>query len=455
MATVARVVVDEAFLGIAVAAAVGRHHPPTFIVEEPVPGIAPVDIGIGVGVVVPTDPVPQPVVGVLANRGGRTAAGLHRVATFPRPTGGVLLVRPHTHDLRERSKFAGTTICSTERRCWEGWYPGGDRGGCAWPEPCQPSPLPPPSGRGGRGGVTPGYERSAFRAEAGGAEVVDCGRGPANLRPIHPAWEDRFEAPCRRWPPHARHEPHPAAERARPAPRFSRRPTTIPALPDAPDQQPEVNPEDDPADVAAVAAIKRGDSSAWGGLIQRHQDRIYSTCVRMVHDRELATDLAQDSFVKIIKGIESFDGRARLTTWMTRIAMNVCLSKLRSEKLRRHASLEAMSDARSGMTGDSGGGGGRGMELEQSREPQQSLGVEAHEDRERVLAALRHLDPDQRAVLILCDCQGNSYEQIADVLGVAVGTVKSRLFRARAALRDAVERLPQDRGRKGAPSSFR
>lgn len=205
-----------------------------------------------------------------------------------------------------------------------------------------------------------------------------------------------------------------------------------------PDPHPE--PEDDAQDTAALAAIRRGDPSAWGDLIQRHQDRIYSMCVRMVRDRELATDLAQDAFVKIIKGIDSFDGRSRLTTWMTRIAMNVCLSKLRSEKLRRHASLEGMSESRSGD-----GGSDRGMELEQSREPEQTSGVETHEDRERVLAALRLLDPDQRAVLILCDCQGNSYEQIAVVLGVAVGTVKSRLFRARAALRDAVERASRDR----------
>ena len=229
-------------------------------------------------------------------------------------------------------------------------------------------------------------------------------------------------------------------------------PPTLPSidLPDAADQQPEDLSQDDALDIAAVAAVKSGDAGAWAGLIQRHQDRIYSTCVRMVHDREMATDLAQDTFVKIIKGIDSFDGRARLTTWMTRIAMNVCLSKLRSEKLRRHASLELMSEGRSGPGAESEGG--RGIELEQSREPGLSSGVEAHEDRERVLAALRQLDPDQRAVLILCDCQGNSYEQIAVVLGVAVGTVKSRLFRARAALRDAVEHLARNHDRKGAPT---
>ncbi|MBS0197910.1 MAG: RNA polymerase sigma factor [Planctomycetes bacterium] len=209
-------------------------------------------------------------------------------------------------------------------------------------------------------------------------------------------------------------------------------------MPDAPTYSPQ--PDEDAQDVSIIESIRRGESSAWSAFIARHQDRIFSICVRMMHDRETATDLAQDVFVKLIQGINTFDGRAKLTTWITRVAMNVCLSKLRSEKLRRHASLEALSERRSGDDGGDGSGGG--IELEQEREPEQGLSVEAHEDRERVLAALRDLDPEQRAILILCDCQGHSYEQIAEVFGVAVGTVKSRLFRARAALRDLVEKLP-------------
>ncbi len=192
--------------------------------------------------------------------------------------------------------------------------------------------------------------------------------------------------------------------------------------------------DDDADDLKLVAAIVAGDTSAWPTLINRHQDRLFSTCLRMVHNRELAADLTQDSFVKIIQHIASFDGRAKLTTWMIRITMNVCLSKLRSEKVRKTASLEALREGPRGSEG-------RGLDFEQGREPGLSSGVEAHEDQERVLSALRLLDPDQRAVLILCDCRGLSYEQISEVLGVAVGTVKSRLFRARSALRDAVEGL--------------
>ena len=192
-----------------------------------------------------------------------------------------------------------------------------------------------------------------------------------------------------------------------------------------------------------IEAIKRGDHSTWALLVTKHQNRVYATCVKMVHDRELALDLAQESFVKLMVGIGSFDGRAKFTTWLTRIVMNVCLSKLRSEKLRRHASLDAPSGGADGRGDGSDGDArpGRGTELEQAREPSLSSRVEAHEDRERVLSALRNLDPDQRAVLMLCDAQGHSYEQIAETLGVAVGTVKSRLFRARAALRAEVEAL--------------
>jgi RNA polymerase sigma-70 factor (ECF subfamily) len=202
--------------------------------------------------------------------------------------------------------------------------------------------------------------------------------------------------------------------------------------------KPPVLTDDDAFDLKLVEAIRRGDTSAWATLITRYQDRLFSTCLRMVHNRDLATDLAQDSFVKIIQGIDSFDARAKLSTWMIRVTMNVCLSKLRSEKVRRHASLEALADGTGrGTRSDTG----PGMDFEQVREPGSTVGVEVHEDQERVLQALRQLDPDQRAVLILCDCRGHSYEQIAEVLGVAVGTVKSRLFRARTALREAVEAL--------------
>lgn len=209
--------------------------------------------------------------------------------------------------------------------------------------------------------------------------------------------------------------------------------TLSPGVPKPLTHKPE-SPSDDAADLHLVALLQAGESSAWPELIRRYQDRLFSVCLRMVHDRELAADLTQDAFIKVIQGIGTFDGRSKLSTWMIRVTMNVCLSKLRAEKLRRHASIERLRD------GPSGDGSGRGMAFEQSREQGAAAGVEAHEDRERVAAALKELDPEQRAVLILADCRGLSYDHIADVLGVAVGTVKSRLFRARAALRDAVER---------------
>ncbi len=191
-------------------------------------------------------------------------------------------------------------------------------------------------------------------------------------------------------------------------------------------------------DLQLVERIRAGEPDAWAALITTYQDRLFSVCVRMVRDRELAADLTQDAFVKIIQGLPSFDARAKLSTWMIRVTMNVCLSKLRSEKLRRHASIDAI---REGSTGRGASQERAGYELPQDREPTPVSRVQAHEDRARVLRALQSIDADQRAVLILADCQGHSYEEIAQVFNVAVGTIKSRLFRARTALRDAVENL--------------
>jgi RNA polymerase sigma-70 factor, ECF subfamily len=211
--------------------------------------------------------------------------------------------------------------------------------------------------------------------------------------------------------------------------------TPSPADPQGPPGPNPVAADPDEQDLvrAVRAAGRRGETgrSAWGTLLARYQDRVFAVCLRMVGDREAAADLAQDTFVKVIHGLDSYDGRSKLSTWIIRIAMNVCLSHLRSQKLRRHASLDAPAGGTDRPKSEQIAGSGRELEP--------SLGVEGDERRRIVSAGLADLPADQRAILILRDVQGLDYEQIADVLGVAVGTVKSRLFRARLALRSAVE----------------
>ena len=210
---------------------------------------------------------------------------------------------------------------------------------------------------------------------------------------------------------------------------------------------------EDARDADLVRRILGGDATLWPEFIARYQDRLFAVCFRLVHDRELASDLTQDTFVKVIQNLDKYDGRSRLSTWLIRIAMNVSLSKLRSEKLRRYASLDApAAGGRGGAEASAAGGRGafgargvdgpsRGSQIAQVKEQSGLSGVERDQERLTLLAALRLVDDEQRAILVLRDGHGLEYEQIAEALGVAVGTVKSRLFRARLALREAVERL--------------
>ncbi len=189
-------------------------------------------------------------------------------------------------------------------------------------------------------------------------------------------------------------------------------------------------------DAELVERLQSGDASAWGPLLERREVMIYATCRRMVTDPEVARDLTQDVLVRLIEKINDFDGRARFTTWMTRITINHCISYLRKQKLRRHASLEAPVGR-----GDSGTVGSLGSSLEQGKEPGAEGGVESDEDARRVARAMRAIDPEHAAILTLRDVQGMEYAHIAEALEVPVGTVKSRLFRARAALRERIEQM--------------
>jgi RNA polymerase sigma-70 factor (ECF subfamily) len=178
-----------------------------------------------------------------------------------------------------------------------------------------------------------------------------------------------------------------------------------------------------------VEAFRGGDVEALRPLLEGYERRIYAVCYRMLRDPESAADLTQDTLIKVLEGLSSYDGRSQLSTWVIRVAMNCCLSHLRKERLRRHQPLisrptEQAADVRTDPA---------------AREQSGLTRVEKEERHSAVFEALAVLEPDTRALLVLRDVQGLEYQQIAEVLDLPIGTVKSRLFRARQALRTALE----------------
>lgn len=237
------------------------------------------------------------------------------------------------------------------------------------------------------------------------------------------------------------------------------------AAPPTPPPSPPPN-EDDARDLALIRQIREGgpaERQAWTELVRRYQDRLFAVCVRMVGNREIAGDLTQDAFVKVIQGLETYDGRSKFSTWLFRVTMNVCLSHLRAQKLRKHASLDHGVLASLVRGGESSGNDRGSPSLSSAfagsaaadgpdREQSGPLGVEKAALRRTVSAALASLANEHRAILILRDVQGLEYDQIAVALEIAQGTVKSRLFRARAALREAFEKLQAPERATQAPS---
>jgi len=203
-----------------------------------------------------------------------------------------------------------------------------------------------------------------------------------------------------------------------------------------------------------LESYRRGGQQAHQALSEllvAYQRRIYSICYRMIRNVDEASDLTQDALVKVLEGLESYDGRSKLSTWVIRVTMNCCLSHLRKAKVREHDSLEALpggsASARTANPaewGPSHAGGSAGSSHKshlRGREPQPAESVQQSQTRAMVTQALDSLDVDTRAILVLRDLQDLDYQQLAEVLEVPVGTVKSRLFRARAALRETVEKL--------------
>jgi len=221
---------------------------------------------------------------------------------------------------------------------------------------------------------------------------------------------------------------------------------------DRPGTRPEPAPRADTADFDArerrlLTEFRSGNGNALGELLALHERRVYAVCLRMCGNPDLARDLAQDTLVKVIQGLARFDERARLSTWMTRIAINVCLTNRRRQSVRKAVSLDG-SGKGAGLHRPDEQGGSLASALPDQREPDALSRVGKEEDLRRLERAMARLEPEQRAILILRDGQDMDYSDIASVLEVPEGTVKSRLFRARMALRQQIEHL----GAAGAPA---
>jgi RNA polymerase sigma-70 factor (ECF subfamily) len=195
------------------------------------------------------------------------------------------------------------------------------------------------------------------------------------------------------------------------------------------------------ADEAAIIGRLRAGAAAaddWSRLVRAYQDRVFAVCLRMVANRDVAADLCQDTLVRVVQSIGTFDGQSRFSTWVIRIAMNAALSHLRAAKVRKRVSR---LDTQGHQFPETRGIGSSGSTEPRIGEHDPASSVQLGETRELLSRALALIEPDQRAILVLRDVQGQDYEQIAATLDIASGTVKSRLFRARLALRESLESL--------------
>ncbi len=187
-------------------------------------------------------------------------------------------------------------------------------------------------------------------------------------------------------------------------------------------------------DAGFVARCQRGETEAFSVLVRRHQKKMLNIAYRMIGDYDEACDVVQEAFLSAYRAIGKFRGDARFSTWLCGIVLNHSRSHmtLRAARSRREAgSLDDPVESKDGSF------------VNEPRSQEESV-VERLEKREReakVQECIGSLDGEQREVLVLRDIQGFSYEEIGVMLKLPQGTVRSRLFRARNALKDRLLRV--------------
>jgi RNA polymerase sigma-70 factor, ECF subfamily len=177
-------------------------------------------------------------------------------------------------------------------------------------------------------------------------------------------------------------------------------------------------------DAKLVSASKAGDQDAFAQLVQRHQRRVFNLVFRMLQQYEEANEVTQETFFAAWQGLPSFRGDARFSTWLYRIAYNCCLKQL--EQRKRDTVLQAAIQAEQ-------------VFQEESCDERAAEELETRERQALVREHLSLLPTKYRVVLILRHLQEMTYEEMAEILTVPIGTIKTHLFRARNLLKDRLE----------------
>lgn len=173
-----------------------------------------------------------------------------------------------------------------------------------------------------------------------------------------------------------------------------------------------------------VEKAKAGDQGAFEQLVLDNQNKVFSLALRLVNDRETAADLAQEAFVKAWQGLVSFQGESSFATWVYRLTTNVCIDHLRKQKRREEvAPAVSLDDEETGWAEPA------------DRESDPQLLLEKSERGRALARGLEKLPDWQRRALVLRELSGLSYQEIAQALDIDLGTVKSRIARARLNLR--------------------
>ena len=174
-----------------------------------------------------------------------------------------------------------------------------------------------------------------------------------------------------------------------------------------------------------VARARRGDESAFEALVTENEKRIYNLCRRLTGNQEDAAELTQEAFLNAWRGLGRFQGESSFSTWLYRLATNACIDFLRKEKRRQSLSMTVSLDDEEEA---------RQVELPDERYAPEGA-LERAEARRAVAEGLERLTLEHRQVLVMREIHGLSYAEIGQVLGLEEGTVKSRIARARGALR--------------------